>query len=98
MLDKKRLISIFNEMGYEVEFNSGTPGIVVNGHTKKWADIPVIPDEKTSKVKHLVKIRMSPLTKVPLANFANQKLTAKSYNFFLQKYQNNSSKVWPTMA
>lgn len=61
-LDNNKLKSVFQEMGYEIEFDSKNPGVMFENSLFQWSDLPLVYETylltndtivKTTKIKNL---------------------------------------------
>lgn len=50
-LDRELLKNILNEMGYDVEFDSKTPGVDNGNSIINWSEIPTVLELKKSNIK-----------------------------------------------
>lgn len=53
-LDRNLLQKIFEEMGYAVEFDSDTPGVVVEDTVLGWDNIPTVLDFEKNKLEKVL--------------------------------------------
>lgn len=64
-LDRNLLQKIFEEMGYAVEFDSDTPGVVVEDTVLGWDNIPTVLDFEKNKLEKSI-VKTTEILKLPL--------------------------------
>ena len=80
-LNRELLKNIFDDMGYEVEFDSTTPGLCVEELVVEWTSDLYLNDIEESKV---TKVKTSSIKKLPIT----ESLSARSYT---SNYKSKSS-------
>ncbi|NWO00696.1 hypothetical protein [Tetragenococcus halophilus] len=98
-LDRDLLKSIFDEMDYDVEFDSDTPGVVVGDSFIDWKDVPTVLDLEENELDQY-KIKTTKLDNVSLTYFKHGSQNKdKKTTYKRQTNSNNSlTKTWRLVA